>query len=829
MKKLLIVLFSFLALIAAVIAIAPFVIQVDQYRPTIEKMVNEKIQGKLSLGKLALNLWGSVKVKVDGVKLESPKGKEMISVQEAYFVLPWMSLWTGEPRLEFVMKKPRVSATRSADGKIDLLGILSPPQAAAAPTAPSPAPVVTVTPMPHAAKPAPVPVPMPVAPAPVTIQTQPAAAPASGAQPLPAIATRARLTFVLEDAALTIMDAVTQSQTKVPSLTFKVTDFSLSKPFQVELVGKMDTRLGPASEPTLAVDGSFEMRSTVSLALQDGAVSQAQIEGVLDASALTIQASGSLTKPKGTKLAADWKIAYGPKGADVQAFHFQFDKAKLEATASLTPPPTSELKASVKMPAFSLEGWDAFVPALKGVGLVGRISLDADAQGPTTKLKYRAALFLDDVQATGPGMPAKVKTDVRVTVVPDAIEKLSIESKTPGGVLTVQGKIADFQKPRIDLSIQSEKLNLDEAMKVASLEPREQFALLSQAYAADPVKAAKAGASDFDKMLDPLRRNPYFLKTQAQISMKFGNLITRGIDIKNLLASLALKDGVINLKDLSLGIWSGKIQTHLAAELMPAQPRYKFGLKIEGLDMKQAMESQLALFKNTLYGKMNCSLDGNGSSFNSATATKNLKASGNFKIGNARFATVDIGKVLQEALNRYLEMGATKVAALKGKKIEKLPDTAAFYEFATADFKIDDGRLSMPNFYAKAMPNAGLDLKGRTEVGLIDDKLSAQWEILDPFNISHAADFSPDAAGVTVPRILAEPGAPVRVPVDAGCTTASPCVDYGKVPVHFGAVVSANIARAAGEKAKAEATKAVRKQVEQIAPPAIQDAIKKFW
>ncbi len=213
MKKLLIVFVGFLALLAAAIAVAPFFIQVDQYRPTIEKMVNEQIQGKLTLGKLALNLWGSIKIKVDGVKLENTQGKEMLGVQEAYFVLPWTSIWTGEPRLEFVMKKPKVLATRAASGKIDLLGLLSPPQAAptaAAPSAPAAPQAAAAT----AAKQAPAPAPVPAAPAPAapTAQSAPAA-PAQKAQALPAIRNQSHLTFILEEVGLTT-DAVTQSATR---------------------------------------------------------------------------------------------------------------------------------------------------------------------------------------------------------------------------------------------------------------------------------------------------------------------------------------------------------------------------------------------------------------------------------------------------------------------------------------------------------------------------------------------------------------------------------------------------------------------------------------
>ena len=73
-RKITIIIGSLIALVLIALVVLPFVIDVDKYRPQIVNAVDERINGKLELGKLKLSLWGQVRVEVGGLTLSDSTG-----------------------------------------------------------------------------------------------------------------------------------------------------------------------------------------------------------------------------------------------------------------------------------------------------------------------------------------------------------------------------------------------------------------------------------------------------------------------------------------------------------------------------------------------------------------------------------------------------------------------------------------------------------------------------------------------------------------------------------------------------------------------------------
>ena len=211
------------------------------------------------------------------------------------------------------------------------------------------------------------------------------------------------------------------------------------------------------------------------------------------------------------------------------------------------------------------------------------------------------------------------------------------------------------------------------------------------------------------------------------------------------------------------------------------------------------------MMKDTILGKASLKISGTGSSFNSETAKKNLNAKGSLKVVDAEFQSIDIGKMASEAINKALEKVADKIPAAKGKMIKGLPEGSSRYEFIASDFTISGGHFSAPNFNAKALKNQGLDLRGATDVGLIDQELKADWEIIDTYNLTKARDIGFEVSGINIPSVLAEGSNPVVIPVSVACKYTAPCPSYGKVPEHFLQVAFGNTKRGATEAVKAKA------------------------
>jgi hypothetical protein len=255
-------------------------------------------------------------------------------------------------------------------------------------------------------------------------------------------------------------------------------------------------------------------------------------------------------------------------------------------------------------------------------------------------------------------------------------------------------------------------------------------------------------------------------------------------------------------------------------------PVYSLTGQVTDLDMSQAIESQMALFKNTLTGKANMTFRGTGSSFNPDAAMSAISGNGNMKVNQAVFATIDVMKMVKDGLNESLGKLGDRIPALKGKTLTHLPNHESKYETVTSDFKIADLKFHAPNLIAQATPNQGIDLKGSTTIGIKDYSLSTTWEVIDTYNLTHLRDISIDEAGIHVPHLFAEGNAPVHFTVHANCTIMAPCYSYVEVPAYLTQVALNNIRSAMAGKAKDEVRKKAESFIDRVAPKEIPSELK---
>jgi hypothetical protein len=281
----------------------------------------------------------------------------------------------------------------------------------------------------------------------------------------------------------------------------------------------------------------------------------------------------------------------------------------------------------------------------------------------------------------------------------------------------------------------------------------------------------------------------------------------------------------LDLHSCGLNVFSGRVNAEAHTQFKPARPTYQWKAQVSGLDLKQAMESQLQLFKNTLIGKANFDIQGQGTSFNPEPAITNLRANGKMNVTDASFATIDIMKMVSEALNKSLSQMGEKVPGMKGKSVS-LPSQTSSYESISSDFTVAQAKFTSPNFFAKAKPNQGIEVKGRTSVGLKDYTLDSFWEVIDTYNLTRLKEVSVEQAGTRVEHVLAEGNGPVRFPIHVGCTVKAPCYSYSEVPSYLAKIALNNVGKAMTGRAKDEARKKAEAVIERAVPPSVKDSIK---
>ena len=94
---------------------------------------------------------------------------------------------------------------------------------------------------------------------------------------------------------------------------------------------------------------------------------------------------------------------------------------------------------------------------------------------------------------------------------------------------------------------------------------------------------------------------------------------------------------------------------------------------------------------------------------------ENLSLVGTLKADHTDFSTTVIAKRVNDLLEKTVSQLGEKIPALKGKKVT-LPSQSFEYESIFSDFNIAHAQLSVLHFFAKAVPNKGIDLKGNAVV-----------------------------------------------------------------------------------------------------------------
>lgn len=778
----------FLLLLVATAVIVPLVVDVDQFRPKIVETSKEYLNGELKLGRLHLSLWGQIKVRVDGFSLNDAQGRNVVSAADVYFHVPFSSIFSGSPRLTFAMKKPEVTVIKDKSGINAMQLVKTAPKAApGSPEAPS------------------------VPPSPGT---------SSGS--LPGIVTRARLGIEMLDARLAYVDKSTDLVSRVEALDVRVKDLSLSRPTEIEISAKLDTRMGKV----LSVKGPAKLRASAQPQFKGTEFEKASVVIKADLDGVDIAYGELFHKAPGIPMNIDGKLAATPTSAVIENLTAKFHNAIVTMSGGMTGVGTPGAEVTFKAASndVAMSPWSQLVPMLKAYELTGAAAFKADARGPLGKLQYQADLAIKALKAKAPTLKVQPQIDATVRVVTDKVERMEMTFKAPGNELVVAGSVVSFTKPRANVQVTSTGMDLDQLMDFPKAPKKD-------AAGAVPVVDSKQGAasgakpaSDFDALLEPLRQNAVLASADAVIGFNLKFIKAMGIRVDPIDGQMSLRSLVANLDKFRMGVFDGLITSSASFDLKPKMPRYQFGMQVAGFDLKKAVSSQLEMFKNTAYGKLNFKMNGKGASFNPEPAKANLEASGNLAMTDAQFASIDVNKMAGEAVNKALEGVAGQIPGLKGKKLV-LGNVQTGYERMTANFSISKGSFSMPDFSAYSGKYRGLDIKGATTIGLKDYKLAAHWEVIDSNNVTGASNLTVESNGVRVERILCEPGQPVRFPIDVGGTLFAPAPSYTSVAESLTKVALANVARAAGAKLKQEATNKVKQELQKVVPNELKKAL----
>ena len=769
MKKVFKILGSLASLMLIAILTIPFFINVDKFRPQIVKAASEQLNGSLELGQLKLSLWGKVHVGVDGLKILDSSKKEVVSVKDASFDMPYMSVLSGSPLITLVMKQPMIRVLKDKDGKLNVLSLMkSAPTSAAAPQSHS-APVNQIE--------------------------------------LPAMAVNAHFGIYVEDATLVYQDQAKALTNTVDKLNLRVKDFSLSRKTELELWADLKTKMGT----DLTVEGPLKLNAELKPEISGGEFKSASVDASFSADDLMMEKGALFIKKKGVPTHFKFNASLDQNSLKLKEAVLQFHNAEVEVSGSFNKDTGADFKFNTK--PVDLKSWSELIPMLKEYELEGKLGLQGEVKGKVEAINYAAKMTVENLSAKGPNLKAKPVINGLVQVATDRIEKFAFDLKGPGNEMLLEGKLISFTKPQVSFSFTSPKgMDLDQWIEF----PKPEIAAKGAGGSKASPESKGAVAADFDAMLDPLRSNEMLkdMSVDGVIGLSF--VKAKGFKIEDIAAKFQMKNLILALTGVRMKMFEGLMTGSFSTDLKPKAPLYNMSFALSGLDMSKAVESQFTSFKDTLSGKVSASIQGGGASFNSDTAKQKLQMKGDFKIVNAAFASMDIAKIANEAINGALAKIADKIPLLKGKSLRVKSNGESKYDLISSNFTINQGVLDAPNFVAKAATKRGVDLKGATKMGILDQSIDAKWELIDAQRVTGADQLSVEIAGKTISNFLAKSEKdPVILPITVGCKWSAPCVSYTQVPEYLAGVVAGRLSHVAQDTVKEKVKDAVKGALQQ--------------
>lgn len=110
-KKILIGLGIFFIVLLINAVLAPFFIDINTFKPKIEKTLGQYLNAKVELGKLELSVITGVGINIQGIKISNPPGfpeAPFLEIEHARIYLGALRSLFGNPRITVTLTKPKI-------------------------------------------------------------------------------------------------------------------------------------------------------------------------------------------------------------------------------------------------------------------------------------------------------------------------------------------------------------------------------------------------------------------------------------------------------------------------------------------------------------------------------------------------------------------------------------------------------------------------------------------------------------------------------------------------------------------------------------------------
>ncbi|WP_110457966.1 AsmA family protein [Shewanella algidipiscicola] len=295
----------------------------------------------------------------------------------------------------------------------------------------------------------------------------------------------------------------------------------------------------------------------------------------------------------------------------------------------------------------------------------------------------------------GEGIPNKAMTvDLRTQVTVNTqdqrvalmLERLAIDSITASGKFDIHYGAA---VPNVIASLAFDDINLDN--------------LLPKSEAAEATEATQATET---KQEEPDLTGLKAVNLALDLSIK--SIVVNNLTTNNWLMKLVLKEGVLDVKQLSAELYQGTLTSSARLDGRQAVANYRFDSKISGVKVLPLLTDAAEV--DLLAGTANFNITGNGQSLISDNIKRNLMAKGQFSVTDGALYGVNIPQMLRDAKAKLSgDLNATSTG-------EKKTDFTSL----TGSFSLAKGVFNNPDL---AMASPLIRLGGQGDANIITQAL----------------------------------------------------------------------------------------------------------
>jgi AsmA protein len=438
---------------------------------------------------------------------------------------------------------------------------------------------------------------------------------------------------------------------------------------------------------TTPPSGSTGNGKALTMAVERAVVRSAQIHIYDDA--IT---PGTRTKVKIGPIDAVLK-GWGPDQETEIDLSVKLGSSLLEVRGSLSNDGSSpQLVAEAQGQALKADELGALLPWLgiarpEGMEVDGEVDLDGSAEIPLDKpetIRFKGSVRLRNLSYRDASMTRPFEA-VSGTLNVDGDRAVWDDFSARLGDSSLRGRlqVQDFLHPRIGFRLTSPNLDLNELLTTFS-----EGSSVSGGSETTGVDKNGNGSGLFDQV-------------RAQGTLEIAAVRFQTFDLSNVRASGGLENGVLSMKDMQSGFYSGRLAGAASADLRESAPKFTLGVRMQEVDLDPLLTAYDAELKGLLKGRLSGNLEVGASGMSMDAILESARGGGELEVTEGTLSSFSVLKVVAALLEK---------AGGKGVGRDETP-----FEFLRGTLSIAEGKARTEDL---ALHSADLDLAGDGWVGL---------------------------------------------------------------------------------------------------------------